>query len=130
MVGDLHYLKKGGRLSAASAAIGSMLSIKPLILIDDNGKLEVYDKPRGEKIAIKRLVESTKKTFGVEDVPKIIYVGHTSLYEEVKQVVKQVQDAVGPDVLVESINLSPIIGAHVGPSFFSICAWGFSRNEN
>lgn len=129
MVGDLHYLKKGGRISAASATIGSMLSIKPLLIINDEGKLEVYDKPRGEKMAIKRLVESTKKEFGVEGVPKIIYVGHTSRYEDVKEVVKQVKAAVDPDTIVEYCNLSPIIGSHVGPSFFSICSWGFHRKE-
>jgi DegV family protein with EDD domain len=129
MVGDLHYLKKGGRISAASATIGSMLSIKPLLIINDEGKLEVYDKPRGEKMAIKRLVDATKKDLRVDGVPKMIYVGHTSRYKDVEEVAKQVRNAVGPDVLVEICNLSPIIGAHVGPSFFSICSWGFHRKE-
>lgn len=127
MVGDLHYLKKGGRVSAASAAIGSMLSIKPLLIINDEGKLEVYDKPRGEKMAVKRLVEGHKNEMGVDGVPKIIYVGHTSRYDDVKEVVRQVKEAVGPDYIVESTNLSPIIGAHVGPSFFSVC--GFTRHR-
>lgn len=129
MVGDLNFLKKGGRVSAASAAIGSMLNIKPLLIIDDDGKLEVVDKPRGEKPAIKRLVESTKKELGVENTPKFIYVGHTSRYEDVKEVVKQLEVAVGPEYKIEVTNLSPIIGVHVGPSFFSICTYGHHRKE-
>lgn len=130
MVGDLHYLKKGGRVSAASAAIGSMLSIKPLLIINDEGKLEVYDKPRGEKMAIKRLVQAYKKEQGVPDVPKLIYVGHTSRYEDVKEVIKQVEEVAEPGTVIEAVNLSPIIGSHVGPSFFSICGWGFHRKES
>lgn len=127
VVGDLFYLKKGGRVSGAAAVIGSMLSIKPLLIIDDEGKLEVVDKPRGEKIAVKRMLEKTKKELGVEGVPKVFYIGHTSRYDEVKEVCKQVQEIAGPDTIVEPVNLSPIIGAHVGPSFFSICGWGFNR---
>ncbi len=123
MVGDLHYLKKGGRVSAASAAIGSMLSIKPLLLMNEEGTLEVYDKPRGQKLAIKRLIDGHVKARGVEDVPDVIYVGHASHYDEVQNVIKQLHAAVGPDTIIEPVNLSPVIGSHVGPSFFSICGW-------
>lgn len=130
MVGDLHYLKKGGRVSGAAAAIGSMLSIKPLLIIGYDGKLEVCDKPRGEKMAVKRLIDNTKKNLGVEGVPKIFYVGHTSRYEDVKEVIKQLQEAVGDEYKIEPVNLSPIIGSHIGPSFFSICGYGLDRNHS
>ncbi len=129
MVGDLHYLHKGGRVSAASAVVGSMLNIKPILIIDDEGKLQVVSKARGEKIAIKRLIDGYTGQMGVQDVPKIVFVGHTSRYEEAKQIKEMLAEVVEEGTLIETVNLSPIIGSHIGPSFFSVCGWGFNRKE-
>ena len=130
VVGDLNYLHKGGRVSKAAAVVGTMLNVKPLLIINDEGKLDVVAKVRGEKIAVKKLVNAYKKEQGVPDVPKLIYVGHTSRYEEVKEVVRMVQEVAEEGTIVEPVNLGPIIGAHIGPSFFSICGWGFHRVES
>jgi DegV family protein with EDD domain len=129
MVGDLNYLHKGGRVSKTSAVVGSMLNIKPILIIGDDGKLEVVAKVRGEKVAIKRLINGYVNQMGVPDVPKIIYVGHTSRYEEAEEIKKQLEAVVEPGTVIETTNLSPIIGSHVGPSFFSVCGWGFKRKE-
>lgn len=129
MVGDLHYLKKGGRVSAAAAAIGSVLNIKPLIIIDDDGKLEVVAKVRGQKLAVNKLIQTYKKEMGVPDVPKLVYVGHTSLYEEAEEIKKRIEEFAEEGTIVETLNLSPIIGSHIGPSFFSVCGWGFHRKS-
>lgn len=130
MAGDLNYLHKGGRVSAASAIVGSMLSIKPLLIINDEGKLDVVAKARGEKIAVKKLIDGYRKEMGVPDVPKLVYIGHTSRYEEAEQIKKKIEEIAEPGTVVETVNLSPIIGSHVGPSFFSICGWGFHRKES
>ncbi len=130
MVGDLHYLHKGGRVSKTSAVVGSMLNIKPLLIINDEGRLDVVAKVRGEKVAVKRLIQGYKKEQGVPDVPKLVYIGHTSRYEEAEEIKKQIEEIAEPGTVVETVNLGPIIGAHIGPSFFSICGWGFHRHES
>ena len=130
MVGDLNYLHKGGRVSGAVAAVGTMLNIKPILIINDEGKLDVVAKARGEKAAVKMIVDGYKKEQGVPDVPKLVYIGHTSLYEKVKTVKKQIEEIAEPGTIVECVNLGPIIGSHIGPSFYSICGWGFHRKES
>jgi len=127
MVGDLNYLHKGGRVSGAVAVVGTMLNIKPMLIINDEGKLDVVAKVRGQKPAVKRLITDYQKEMGVPDLPKIIYIGHTSLYEEVEVLKKQIEEIAEPGTIVECVNLGPIIGAHIGPSFFSVCGWGFHR---
>ncbi len=130
MVGDLNYLHKGGRVSGAVAAVGTMLNIKPILIINDEGKLDVVAKARGEKAAIKMLVDGYKKEQGVPGVPKLVYIGHTSLYEKVEAVKKMVEEVAEPGTVVECVNLGPIIGSHIGPSFYSVCGWGFHRKES
>lgn len=127
MVGDLNYLHKGGRLSAAAAVVGGMLRIKPLLIIDDEGKLQVCAKARGTKIAVKRLIDDYLKEAGVEDVPAIIHVGHTSLYEEAEMIKKEVGKVVPEDTVIDIVNMGPIIGTHVGPELLAVCGWGFHR---
>ena len=129
VVGDLHHLHKGGRVSSAAAIVGSMLQVKPILIIGDDGRLEVVEKARGMKRAQKRLLEAYKKEEGVPDVPKLIYVGHTSLYSEVEAFCETIRAAVDEETVVEPVNLSPIIATHVGPEFFSLCGWGFHRKE-
>ena len=130
MVGDLNYLHKGGRVSKTVAIIGSALQIKPILIINDEGKLDVVAKARGEKQAIKKLVSGYAKEQGVPDVPKHVIIGHTSLYEQAEEIKKMIEDVAEEGTIVETANLGPIIGAHIGPSFFSICGWGFHRLES
>ena len=130
LVGDLHHLHKGGRLSAAAAVVGTMLKIKPLLIINDEGKLEVFSKARGLKLAEKRIVEGTKREQGVPDVPKIIHIGHTSMYEEAERLRDAVREIVEEGTIIDIVNMGPIIGAHCGPELLSICGWGLHRREN
>ena len=129
LVGDLDYLHKGGRVSTAAAVVGSMLKIKPLLIINDEGMLTVYSKARGMKIAKKRIVEGHRKEQGVPDVPKIIHVGHTSLYEEAEEAKAMVEAICEEGTIVETVNMGPIVGAHCGPELISVCGWGFHRAE-
>lgn len=126
-VGDLDYLHKGGRISAAVALIGGMLNIKPLLIIDDEGKLEVTSKVRGVNSAMKTLVRTYKEEMGVEDVPKLVFIGHTALPDKAEALAEMVRAVAGPDTVVETICETPIIGIHTGPEFFSVCGWGFHR---
>ena len=81
MIDDLQWLRRGGRLSNASAIVGSLLSIKPLIYLDDAGTLIAYDKVRGRKKAVAALLASTEKDLG-DGTDKDIIVGHSDDPEE------------------------------------------------
>ena len=72
-VGDLDYLHRGGRVSAAVAVIGGLLDIRPELVIDDTGRLQSVGKARGKRGALKSIVSSFKKNMGVEGVPKLIF---------------------------------------------------------
>lgn len=128
-VGDLDYLHKGGRVSAAVALIGGMLNIKPIMIIDDIGKLQVTAKVRGVNAAMKALTRSYKNEAGVEGVPKFVFISHSSLYEKAEELAEMVRKAAGPDTVVETICETPIIGIHTGPEFFSVCGFGHHRME-
>lgn len=128
-VGDLHYLHKGGRVSAASAIIGGMLNIKPILIIDDEGKLQVVAKARGTNSALKMLVKSYKNQMGVPDVPNMVFISHSALYDKAEELANSIREVAGPDAIVETMCETPILGVHTGPEFFSVCGWGFHRKE-
>ena len=128
-VGDLDYLHKGGRVSAAVALIGGMLKIKPMIIIDNEGKLEVVAKARSRLASMKALVKSYENEQGVKDVPKIIFIGYTGIYEDARQLKDMLEEVIDPGTRIDIMCETPIIGVHTGPDFFSICGWGFHRKE-
>ena len=129
VVGDLDYLHKGGRVSAATAIIGSMLNIKPLMIIDDDGKLYVTSKARGMNAALKSLARSYGSERGIDDVPDMVFITHSSLYEKAKQAAELVRLVSSPETKIVTIAQTPIIGVHTGPEFFAICGWGRHRRE-
>ncbi len=129
-VGDLDFLHRGGRVSAATALVGGMLNIKPLMIIDDEGKLQVVSKARGQNAALKNLVRSTKNELGVDDVPDIIYIAHSSLYDKCEDLKNMLRMVVGEKTVIESVCETPIIGVHTGPEFFAVLTWGKHRKES
>lgn len=129
IVGDLHYLHKGGRVSKASAVVGTMLNIKPGLIIDDEGKLQVVSKTRGKNAAMKKLVDAYVRQAGVEGVPKLIFCDYGANTEDIPIFRKMIEDAVDPDTRIEFICVTPILGVHVGSWFLSICGWGKKRKE-
>ena len=129
VVGDLDYLHKGGRVSAAVALIGGVLKIKPILIIDDEGKLEMVQKARGMQAAIKALVKSYEHEMGVPGVPKLIFCSHTSNPEYAEHLKELLRPVVGPDTRIEILCETPIIGVHTGPEFVSLCGFGFPRKE-
>ena len=128
-VGDLDFLHRGGRVSAAVAIIGGMLNIKPLMVMDDLGKLQVVGKARGINASLKNLVRSTQKELGVEDVPDLVYITHSSVYSKAEDLKNMARMLFGPDMPIEVICESPIIGVHTGPEFLALFAWCRHRKE-
>lgn len=122
MVQDLMYLKRGGRVSAATALVGSALNIKPMLKIDENGKLITVDKKRGNKSAMSSLFTFFKENYNPE-LDKKIYICDADTPELAQSLEEKVKEA-APEVTVRRTMLSPIIGAHTGPGMLSIIMFG------
>lgn len=114
---NLFYLQKGGRVSAVSAIFGTMLSIKPMIVFDEDGKLKVVEKCKGMKKAFSRVLEHIELApLGEEQ--KVIVV-HTDNEKGASELAKLIEDKTGvkPQITV----MGPVIGSHVGPNSVSCC---------
>jgi len=116
---DLFYLKKGGRVSAASAAFGTMLNIKPLLAFDAEGKLKTVEKCRGMKKAYSRVIDHMNiapvdKEFG------LAIVVHTNNQKGAEELAALIEEKTGVKPLVTIMG--PVIGSHVGPGSVS-CGW-------
>ncbi|MBQ9713793.1 MAG: DegV family protein [Clostridia bacterium] len=117
---DLFYLKKGGRVSAMSAAFGTMLNIKPMLSFDTEGKLKVLEKCKGMKKAFSRVIDH----LNVAPVEKIdektfIVVVHTNNEKGAAELAALVEERIGikPEITI----MGPVIGSHVGPGSVSCC---------
>lgn len=129
MVNDLKWLRKGGRLSNASAVVGSLLSIKPLIIVDPQGKLVAYNKVRGTIKARKQLIEDTARNMNdetKEHETALIYSGEKAEGEEV---LKEFKEAYPQLTNVNLYRLGPVIMGHIGPGFLATVIYGSPRGE-
>lgn len=122
MVEDLMYLKRGGRISPATAVIGSALNIKPMLKIEPDGTLVNFTKKRGTKAALKQLID-LYATNSVGGKGERVYVMHSDNKPNAEYLVQAIQD-INPESSVTTMMLSPIIGAHTGPGFCAICHFG------
>lgn len=120
---NLMYLMRGGRISVPSAAIGTLLQIKPIIIFNKEGKLVNYRKERGFKKAINSIVDEFSKYTLNKDYP-IIYIGHTDNAEMAQLLKNKLFDKYGIDVEIRMIG--PVIGSHLGPN---AVAYAFLSNE-
>lgn len=123
---DLFYLKKGGRVSAASATIGTMLNIKPMLAFDSQGKLATLEKCKGMKKAFARVIEQMKRA--PFDERKLAVVVHTNNYAGAQELATLIENRYGVKPLITIMG--PVIGTHVGPGSVS-CGWlsTVTRNE-
>ena len=121
MVQDLMYLKRGGRVSGATAVVGTVLGIKPILKIDENGKLVNFAKRRGNKLALEELAKLFNENYELNDSPIYVVDGDAKelgdfLASEIKKLI--------PEAVVKRNMLSPIIGAHTGPGLVAVCFIG------
>ena len=125
LVDDLKHLKRGGRLSASSAAVGTILNIKPLLKLNNSGAVEATEKVKGKKKGLKRLASIVKeKAINIEN--EILYIMHGDALEEA-QYLKEIilQELNFKDVKVEYIGT--VIGTHGGPGTIAAVFWGNER---
>lgn len=118
-VDDLMHLKRGGRIGAATAVVGKMLGIKPLILITEEGKLENFSKARGEKKAIRAMLDVYISDRDPQSSAPVYICDSDS--RETAELLGQMVKEVNPAATVKYKTLSPIIGTHLGPGAVVLC---------
>ena len=121
-VDDLFFLKRGGRLSAVSAIAGSMLKVKPIILVDEEGHLNNVATVRGRKNALKDLYERMKGSECFAELP-YVFISHADCMDDAKYIESMINGDY-PDVKVVIGDIGPVIGAHTGPGGFAVCFLG------
>ena len=124
-VDDLFFLKRGGRVSAATAVMGTMLSIKPVMHVDDAGKLINVQKVRGRKAAIEALLKNMCDTY-TDIVNQPIFSSHGDCMEDAKYLAELIKSELGADVRVIDY-VGPVIGAHSGPGTLALFFYGKQR---
>ncbi|MBS6457496.1 MAG: DegV family protein [Firmicutes bacterium] len=124
-VDDLNFLKRGGRVSATTALLGTMLSIKPIMHTSDEGKLVPVGKARGRKAAIAALLDKIE-ALGIHPEKQTMFICHADCEEDAKAVAQTIQDRFGtPTVHINYIG--PVIGSHTGPNTMGIFFVGTQR---
>lgn len=123
-VDDLNHLKRGGRISAASAIIGGMLGIKPIIHMDETGSLAAVDKVRGKRQSIDYIVDRFAESYLPSN--HTVYVAHGDCLEDAEYCAKQIKEKTGVKQ-VKIVMVGPIIGAHTGPGIVAILYMGKKR---
>ena len=124
-VSDLHFLKRGGRISSATAVLGTMLSIKPVMHVDDEGHLIKVGTARGRGASLKALVGHMTAT---ADDPgnQGVFISHGGCLEDARKVAEDVKARFGTKEVV--INyVGPVIGAHSGPGTVALFFLGSKR---
>ena len=115
-VDDLNHLKRGGRVSAAAALVGTMLQMKPVLHVDDEGHLIPMSKVRGRKASIAALAEKVDEL--AEDTD-IIFISHGDCEEEARDLEKMIRQKHPVSTCV--INyVGPVIGSHSGPGTLAL----------
>lgn len=122
---DLFFLKRGGRLSGTSAVFGSLMNIKPLMHVADDGKLYVTGKARGRKAAINHLIESVGEK-GVDVQNQEIFIVHGDCEDEAKIIGEEVKKRYNVKNVVYNC-LDPVIVSHSGPGTLAIFFMGDKR---
>lgn len=124
-VDDLHHLKRGGRVSAATAVLGSALSIKPILHVDNEGRLIAVGKVRGRKHSLRALFEKIKESI-IDPENQVVYISHGDCEEDARYLGEMIQTELPvKDVLVHTIG--PVIGAHSGPGCVALFFVGSHR---
>ena len=124
-VQDLKFLKRGGRITATTAVLGSMLQIKPLLHVDQEGKLTAVGKARGRHASLKALVDRMEKTV-TDEGRETVFISHGDCRGDADKVAEMVRERFGTrDIQINYIG--PVIGAHAGPGTLALFYLGSER---
>lgn len=124
-IDDLFFLKRGGRLSGTSAVVGSLLGIKPLLHMADDGKLYVTGKARGRKATLEHLANSLSEK-GIDVSNQEIFIVHGDCVEDAETLGAMIKERYNVKGITYNI-LDPVIAAHAGPGTLAVFFIGKER---
>lgn len=124
-VDDLVYLKRGGRVSAATALVGTLLSIKPVLHVSDDGRLVSLRKARGRKNAVAELFEDMKR-LALSPSENTVFISHADCLDDAKALAEMIETEFSPKKIVIG-DIGPVIGAHSGPGTLALFFYGSAR---
>ena len=126
-VDDLMFPWRGGRVSKTSAWAGTLLNIKPVLHVDDEGHLIPMEKVRGRKKSLNALVDHMEKSAIPPVADQMVFITHGDCLEDAEYVADKVRERFGVrDVVINYVD--PVIGAHSGPGTMALFYMAESRN--
>lgn len=124
-VDDLNHLQRGGRISKAAAVLGTLVQVKPIIHMDNNGKLQVIAKERGRKKSLNKIVDmAVEQSKGWEN--EIIMITHGDCLKDAEYVAGRVREKMGIENILIN-NIGTVIGSHTGPGVIAVFCMGNER---
>ena len=124
-VDDLNHLHRGGRVSKTTAVLGTLVQIKPIIHMDNEGKLQVIGKERGRKKSLNKIVDmAVKQSEGWEN--DLIMITHGDCIEDAEYVAQLVREKMGVENILIN-NIGTVIGSHTGPGVVAVFCMGNER---
>ncbi len=126
-VNDLFHLYRGGRVSKTAAFVGTMINLKPILHVDNEGHLIPLSKVRGRKKSMIALVDAMEKQVGSwKDKNDIVFISHGDCEEEAQYLADLIKERLGYDsFLIHYVG--PTIGAHTGPGVIALFYMGDFR---
>jgi len=127
-VGDLNHLKRGGRLSSSKAFLGTLINIKPLLHVSNEGKLVPTGQARGRRQALNKLIDRMRLTIE-KPREQLIFISHADCLEDVEYLKEQIEQKIPvKEVVVNYIG--PVIGSHSGLNTIALFYMGSDRNTS
>jgi DegV family protein with EDD domain len=125
-VDDLNHLRRGGRVSATAALLGTILSIKPVLHVNDQGKLIPVEKVKSRKRALRSLVDRMGETV-IEPMQQTVFISHGDSLADAEAVAAMVKERFQvKDVIINYVG--PVIGSHSGPGTIALFYMGKTRS--
>lgn len=124
-VDDLNHLHRGGRISKTTAVLGTLVQIKPIIHMDNEGKLQVIGKERGRKKSLNKIVDmAVEQSKGWDN--DMVMITHGDCLEDAEYVAQQVREKMGVEQILIN-NIGTVIGSHTGPGVVAVFFMGDKR---
>lgn len=125
-VEDLNHLRRGGRISSTSAIVGGMLNIKPVLHINEEGKLISFAKAKGRKKTIKHLLEDVERKI-VDPTSQTIMINHADCIEDAEDLARFIKESLNvKEIIINYMGLA--IGSHTGADAMAVFFIGDNRN--
>ncbi len=125
-IDDLFFLKRGGRVSATTAVVGTMLGIKPVMHVDNDGKLINVGKARGRRASIDALFDKAKETMIGERSDSVVFISHGDCADDAQYLADRIKNEIG----VKEVRIGyvgAVIGSHSGPGTLALFFLGSER---